>query len=182
MTAWLWVADSFTRDWRPYSTTLGAEDYIICIFLYKWVPSYSIPCLLKLDNNTSSAFIFSLDNFFFLQILFLTSFTLWWGLFFQMLQIVISGKLRSVDASLVQTWRLKFGHKDKLLFRLLPQRLERFWSWSFRRDLEAWSLVSCAGDVLLRLWSLILVQILKLCLVKILKFKFSRDECPRFWR
>ena len=61
-TAWLRVADSLTRDWRPYSTTLWEPKIILCI--YKWVPSYSIPCLLKLDNNTNSAFVFFLENFF----------------------------------------------------------------------------------------------------------------------
>ena len=40
-----------------------------------------------------------------------------------------------VDKSLSQTWKLRFGHKAKLLFRLSVQSLVR--SLKFRRDFEA---------------------------------------------
>ena len=61
---------------------------------------------------------------------------------------------KSVDNSLVQIWKLKFGHKAKFLLRLWAQ------GWSsgevlklkFRRDLEAevlWSILNYfAADVL----------------------------------
>ena len=50
-----------------------------------------------------------------------------------------------VGNSLLQIWKLKFGHKAKLLFRLSAQGLVRSLKLKFRRDFEAevWSVFSC---------------------------------------
>ena len=48
-----------------------------------------------------------------------------------------------VGNSLLQIWKLIFGHKAKLLFRLSAQGLNRSLKLKFRRDFDA--------DVLLRL-------------------------------
>ena len=42
-----------------------------------------------------------------------------------------------VGNSLLQIWNLRFGHKDKLLFRLLAQGLVRILKMKLRRDFEA---------------------------------------------
>ena len=67
-------------------------------------------------------------------------------------------------------------------FRLWTQGLVKIFKLKFRRDFaEEWS--EFAADACLRLWSVILVEILKLDLVDILKFKFSKndDVWLRFW-
>ena len=50
-----------------------------------------------------------------------------------------------VDNSLLQIWRLRFGHKAKLLFRLSAQGLVRSLKLKFRRDFDAdvWSVFCC---------------------------------------
>ena len=59
-----------------------------------------------------------------------------------------------IDNSLLQIWKLSFGHKAKLLFR--------FWA------LVLVKILKLAADAWLRLRSWILVKILKLGLAKIL--------------
>ena len=46
-----------------------------------------------------------------------------------------------VGNSLLQIWKLRFGHKAKILFRLSAQGLVRSLKLKFRRDFEAevWS-------------------------------------------
>ena len=44
---------------------------------------------------------------------------------------------KRVDNSLVQIWRLKFGHKANFLFRLWAQGLVKILKLKFRRDFEA---------------------------------------------
>ena len=48
-----------------------------------------------------------------------------------------------VGTSLLQIWKLRFGHKAKLLFRLSAQGLVRSLKLKFRRDFEAkdWSVI-----------------------------------------
>ena len=50
-----------------------------------------------------------------------------------------------VGNSLLQIWKLRFGHKAKLLFRLSAQRLVRSLKLKLRRDFEAevWSVFCC---------------------------------------
>ena len=50
-----------------------------------------------------------------------------------------------VGNSLLQIWKLRFGHKAKLLFRLSAQGLVRSLKLKFRRDFEAevWSVFCC---------------------------------------
>ena len=50
-----------------------------------------------------------------------------------------------VGNSLLQIWKLIFGHKAKLLFRLSAQGLIRSLKLKFRRDFEAevWSVFCC---------------------------------------
>ena len=50
-----------------------------------------------------------------------------------------------VGNSLLQIWKLRFGHKDKLLFRLSAQGLVRSLKLKFRQDFEAevWSVFCC---------------------------------------
>ena len=57
-----------------------------------------------------------------------------------------------VGNSLLQIWKLRFGHKAKLLFRLSAQGLVRSLKLKFRRDFEAedWSKFF-AADVWFRL-------------------------------
>ena len=68
---------------------------------------------------------------------------------------------KPVENSLVQIWKSKFGLKVKFLYRL--------WAQGFK--------------VLSRFWSSILVDIVKLGLVKIFKFKFCRNAkiWLKFW-
>ena len=89
-----------------------------------------------------------------------------------------------VGNSLLQIWKLRFGQKAKLLFRLWAQGFCRDFEVEFKARFEAgvWSVF--AADVLQRLWSWILVEkILKLGLINILKFNFSWDVHVwlRFW-
>ena len=93
---------------------------------------------------------------------------------------------KRVDNSLVQIWKVKFGHKVKFLFRLWGQGFKvwlRFWSWSSGKILKLKFGHYFAADAWLWLWSSFLVEILKLGLVKIFKFKFCRnaDVWLRFW-
>ena len=127
---------------------------------------------------------------------------------------------KRVDNSLVQIWKVNFGHKVKLLFGLWGQGFKvcsRFWSWCsgkilklnfgfkvkfllrlWRQVFKVWSRFWswCSGKILklnfghyfaadawLWLWSSFLVEILKLGLVKILKFNFWRNAevWLRFW-
>ena len=46
-----------------------------------------------------------------------------------------------VGNSLLQIWKLRFGHKAKLLFRLSAQGLVRSLKLKFRRDFEAVSIL-----------------------------------------
>ena len=50
-----------------------------------------------------------------------------------------------VGNSLLQIWKLRFGHKAKLLFRLPAQGLVRSLKLKFRQDFEAedWSVFCC---------------------------------------
>ena len=50
-----------------------------------------------------------------------------------------------IGNSLLQIWKLRFGHKTKLLFRLSAQGLVRSLKMKFRRDFETevWSVFSC---------------------------------------
>ena len=50
-----------------------------------------------------------------------------------------------VGNSLLQIWKLRLGHKAKLLFRLSAQGLVRSLKLKFRRDFEAevWSVFCC---------------------------------------
>ena len=52
---------------------------------------------------------------------------------------------KRVDNSLVQIWKLKFGHKVKYLFRLWAQGLVKILKLKFNRDFEAevWSVFCC---------------------------------------
>ena len=74
----------------------------------------------------------------------------------------------------------------KFLFRLWAQGFKvwsRFWSWCSGKILKLKFGHYFATDAWLWLWSSILVEILKLGLVKIYKFKFCRnaDVWLRFW-
>ena len=85
-----------------------------------------------------------------------------------------------VGNSLMQIWKLRFGHKAKLLFRLSAQGLVRSLKLKFRRDFEAevWSVFCC--------WCLVEVTKLNLCedyeasFGQDFKFKFSWDALSRF--
>ena len=93
---------------------------------------------------------------------------------------------KRVDNSLVQIWKVKFGHKVKFLFRLWAQGFKvwsRFWSWCWGKILKLNFGHYFATDAWLWLWSSILVEILKLGLIKIFKFKFCRnaDVWLMFW-
>ena len=74
--------------------------------------------------------------------------------------------------------------KAKFLIRLWAQGLVKILKLRFRRYFEAevWS-VLCCWSLVEVIWNWILVEILKLGMVKILKFKFSRDGDVwlRFW-
>ena len=50
-----------------------------------------------------------------------------------------------VGTNLLQIWKLRFGQKAKLLFRLSAQGLVRSLKLKFRRDFEAevWSVFCC---------------------------------------
>ena len=74
-----------------------------------------------------------------------------------------------VGNNLMHTWELKLGNKAKLLFRFWAQGL-------FKVEVRV-------NILLQRLRSWILIEMLKLGLVNILNFKFSRDGVVwlRFW-
>ena len=44
---------------------------------------------------------------------------------------------KRVGNSLVQIWKLKFGHKTKFLFRLSAQGVDKILNLKLRRDFEA---------------------------------------------
>ena len=50
-----------------------------------------------------------------------------------------------VGNSLLQIWKLRFGHKAKVLFRLSAQGVVRSLKLKFRRDFaaEVWSVLCC---------------------------------------
>jgi len=73
-----------------------------------------------------------------------------------------------VGNSLLQIWKLRFGHKAKLLFRLSAQGLVRSLKLKLSRDLKLKFGQYFAAHPWLRLQSWILVKIMKLGLVKIL--------------
>ena len=52
---------------------------------------------------------------------------------------------KHIDNSLVQTWKLNFGHKAKILFRLGAQRLVKILKMKLRRDfeIEVYSVFCC---------------------------------------
>ena len=85
-----------------------------------------------------------------------------------------------VGNSLLQIWKLRFGHKVKLLSRLCAQGLVKILKLNFRRDFEArdWSVFCCWCFV--HVWSWVLVEILKLGLVKILNISRDADVLLRF--
>ena len=70
------------------------------------------------------------------------------------------------DASFMQIWKVKFGHKAKFCSDFEHKVWPRVWSWSSSEtfETEVWSVFCCWG--LVRLWSE--------CLVKILMLKFGR--------
>ena len=58
---------------------------------------------------------------------------------------------KPVDNSLVQIWKVKFGHKVKFLFRLWGQGFKvwsKFWSWSSCKILNLEFVQHFAADVL----------------------------------
>ena len=70
---------------------------------------------------------------------------------------------KRVDNSLVQIWKVKFGHKVKFLFRLWGQGFKvwlRFWSWPSGKILKLNFGHYFAADAWLWLWSSFLVEIL----------------------
>ena len=67
---------------------------------------------------------------------------------------------KRVDDSLVQIWKLRCGHKAKLLFRLWVQGLVNILRLKFRRDLVS---------ILLLIQELGLVKVLSLSLIEILE-------------
>ena len=79
------------------------------------------------------------------------------------------------DNSLAQIWKLKFGHKAKFLSRLVQHKV---WS-NFEAEVQVRFKLKFrqyfATDLWFGLRSWILEEILKLSLVKIVKFKYSRD-------
>ena len=86
----------------------------------------------------------------------------------------IHNHTRCVDNSLVQIWKVNFGHKINFLFRLWGQGFKvcsRFWSWCSGKILKLKFGHYFAADAWLWLWSSILVEALKLGLVKIFKFQ-----------
>ena len=86
---------------------------------------------------------------------------------------------KRVDDSLVQIWKLKFGHKVKYVFRFWVQSLAR--SSKFRQYFEAEVCSVFCCWCFLRLWSLILVESQTVGLVKILNFGFRRDFEAEVW-
>ena len=89
----------------------------------------------------------------------------------RLLLLLILMLRKRVDDSLVQIWKLKFGHKVKYVFRFWVQSLAR--SSKFRQYFEAEVCSVFCCWCFLRLWSLILVESQTVGLVKILNYKFS---------
>ena len=79
---------------------------------------------------------------------------------------------KRVGNSLVQIWKLKFGHKVNFFVWFWAQSLVKIWGWSSGEILKLKFGQYFADDALLRLWCLIFVETLKLGLVMILKFEF----------
>ena len=70
---------------------------------------------------------------------------------------------KRVDNSLVQIWKVNFGHKVKFLFGLWGQGFKvcsRFWSWCSGKILKLKFGHYFAADAWLWLWSSFLVEIL----------------------
>ena len=70
---------------------------------------------------------------------------------------------KRVDNSLVQIWKINFGHKVKFLFGLWGQGFKvcsRFWSWCSGKILKLKFGHYFAADAWLWLWSSFLVEIL----------------------
>ena len=80
------------------------------------------------------------------------------------------GMVRLSDRS-----RQLIHYRTEGLFRLWAKGLSWFWSWGSGEILKLKFDQYFAADTWFILWSLILVKILKLGLVKILKFKFSQN-------
>ena len=84
---------------------------------------------------------------------------------------------KGVDDSLVQIRKLEFRQKINFLFRLWAQDFEGSSGTILKLKFSQYF----AADPWLRLWRLFLVEILKLCLVKVLKFSRNADIWLRFW-
>ena len=84
-----------------------------------------------------------------------------------------------VGNSLLQIWKLIFGHKAKLLFRLSAQGLNRSLKLKFRRDFETevCSIFCCC--CLVEVTKLNLGQVYEARFGQDFKFKFSRDADVR---
>ena len=63
----------------------------------------------------------------------------------KLVEFVTAADEYRVGNSLLQIWKLRFGHKAKLLFRLWAQGLVRILKLKFRRNFEAevWSVFCC---------------------------------------
>ena len=55
----------------------------------------------------------------------------------EVVTVVEVGDEKRVDNSLVQIWKVKFGHKAKFLFRLSAHSLVKILKLKLRRDFEA---------------------------------------------
>ena len=94
-----------------------------------------------------------------------------------------------VGNSLLQIWKLRFGHKDKLLFRFWAESLVKIWSWNSGKILKLEFGVFCCWFLVdVTKLNLGQVKILKLALVKILSLKmlmfgwdFEVNAKSRFW-
>ena len=75
---------------------------------------------------------------------------------------------------LLHIWKLRFGQKAKLLFKLWVQGLVKILKLKFRQDLKLEFGQFFSADVWLRLRSWILVKIMKLGLVKILSLSLVK--------
>ena len=82
----------------------------------------------------------------------------------EVVTVANDGAEKRVDDSLVQIWKLKFGHKATLLLRLWAQGLVKILKLKFRQDFEAevWSVFCC--------W----------CLVEVTKLNLGQDSEARF--
>ena len=84
-----------------------------------------------------------------------------------------------VGNSFLQIWKVRFGHKAKLLFRLSAQGLNRSLKLKFRRDFETevCSIFCCC--CLVEVTKLNLGQVYEARFGQDFKFKFSRDADVR---